>query len=358
MAPYANSTAELARICQKMYIADYINALAHDFHSYVSNGDATCTENGTETATCSREGCNATDTRTQENSSFNHEYGAVTYAWNENQCTASRVCLNDNTHVESETVIAKYVKDTDATCTTRETGHYQATFENEVFGAQETARGTVENGNLLNHSFTNYVSDKNATYDEDGTKTAVCDYACGETDTQPELGSKLKDNRITFNTLSVGGWMGLTVSGKVSHSTAQFSFENEISVSGSATYALYKDNDHSLPLENKTVDLALGDNTFYVLEKVEGYYEKGYMITIRRKLMYTVTYTGYNDETVATQTVEEDSTVSIPEQVPTRIGYTFDGWDYEFTEPITDNKQIFAKWSANTNTPYKIEYYL
>ena len=40
------------------------------------------------------------------------------------------------------------------------------------------------------HSFTNYVSDDNATYTEDGTKTAKCDH-CGATDTIPVPGSKL-----------------------------------------------------------------------------------------------------------------------------------------------------------------------
>ncbi len=39
------------------------------------------------------------------------------------------------------------------------------------------------------HSFTNYVSDGNAKCDEDGTKTAVCDNGCGETDTVTDVGS-------------------------------------------------------------------------------------------------------------------------------------------------------------------------
>ena len=40
------------------------------------------------------------------------------------------------------------------------------------------------------HSFTNYVSDNNATYDHDGTKTAKCDH-CDATHTIPDPGSKL-----------------------------------------------------------------------------------------------------------------------------------------------------------------------
>lgn len=41
----------------------------------------------------------------------------------------------------------------------------------------------------LGHSFTNYVSDGNATCTADGTKTAECDNGCGETDTVTDEGS-------------------------------------------------------------------------------------------------------------------------------------------------------------------------
>ena len=43
---------------------------------------------------------------------------------------------------------------------------------------------------VLGHSFTNYVSNKDATYESDGTKTAKCD-RCDETHTLPDPGSKL-----------------------------------------------------------------------------------------------------------------------------------------------------------------------
>ena len=42
------------------------------------------------------------------------------------------------------------------------------------------------------HKFTNYVSDNNATYEADGTKTASCDYNFGATDTVQDEGSKLQ----------------------------------------------------------------------------------------------------------------------------------------------------------------------
>lgn len=43
----------------------------------------------------------------------------------------------------------------------------------------------------LGHSFTNYISDGNATVDADGTKTATCDRGCGATHTVTDEGSRL-----------------------------------------------------------------------------------------------------------------------------------------------------------------------
>ena len=45
-------------------------ALGHNFVDYTSNNDATCTENGTKTAACTR--CTATDTAVEENSKLPH----------------------------------------------------------------------------------------------------------------------------------------------------------------------------------------------------------------------------------------------------------------------------------------------
>ena len=45
--------------------------VGHSFTNYVSNGDATCTENGTKTATCDN-GCGVTDTVVDENTALGH----------------------------------------------------------------------------------------------------------------------------------------------------------------------------------------------------------------------------------------------------------------------------------------------
>ena len=49
---------------------------------------------------------------------------------------------------------------------------------------------------MLEHTYTNYVSDNNATYEADGTKTAKCDN-CDSTDTVVDEGTQLKQITIT-----------------------------------------------------------------------------------------------------------------------------------------------------------------
>ena len=56
--------------CGEVIITDKVPATGHTFENYVSDGNATCTEDGTKTAKC--EHCDATDTVTDEGSAKGH----------------------------------------------------------------------------------------------------------------------------------------------------------------------------------------------------------------------------------------------------------------------------------------------
>lgn len=51
---------------------NYVDAIGHEFGDYISNDDATCIKNATETATCNREGCQETHTKEIKNSKSQH----------------------------------------------------------------------------------------------------------------------------------------------------------------------------------------------------------------------------------------------------------------------------------------------
>jgi hypothetical protein len=55
------------------------------------------------------------------------------------------------------------------------------------------------------HSFTRYISDGNATFYADGTKTALCDHGCGAKDTVADVGSMLLPEQVTSQIYPITG---------------------------------------------------------------------------------------------------------------------------------------------------------
>ena len=66
-----------------------ISAKGHTFTNYLSNGDATCLDDGTKTAKCDR--CDETDTKTDEGTAKGHDYGNV---WMSDADSHWHVCAN------------------------------------------------------------------------------------------------------------------------------------------------------------------------------------------------------------------------------------------------------------------------
>ena len=149
-----------------------------------------------------------------------------------------------------------------------------------------------------------------------------------------------------FNKLPDG-----TYYGKVYNATTDFDFTGKIETAGE--YFVCTDEECKKPLADNKTSLILGDNIFYVL------YANGQKTTatVRRRLIYTVNFDSNGGTELSEQKIEEDKKATAPKN-PMRVGYTFNTWDRDFNEPITENTTIKALWNANTNTPYKIEYYL
>lgn len=112
-----------------------------------------------------------------------HDWAAPTYAWSADYgtLTAMRVCKNDASHVEEETVETSFAITKAAGCEEDgEKTYTSAAFENEAFAVQQVTIAAPATG----HRFTNYVYNNDATCTENGTETAVCGNGCGETDTR------------------------------------------------------------------------------------------------------------------------------------------------------------------------------
>mgnify|MGYP004550114885 FL=1 len=126
---------------------------------------------------------------------------------------------------------------------------------------------------------------------------------------------------------------------KVSNSTQTFAFSNAINVAQNATYTVSTDNKGECIIRSKTVELEVGDNTYYII--VENGNEAAiYVVTIRRKPVYVVNFVG-DKNTVLSKQIEEDDKVTEPTDVVIK-GYEFNGWAFDFTTPITCNTTIYA----------------
>ncbi len=146
-------TAECDHGCgEKDTRADVGSALTHKYTNYVSNNDAKCGIDGTETAECDH-GCGNKDTRTDEGSALEHIMVKDEENYKDAKCgeegVDAKVCDRGCGHTESTPIPA------------------------------------------LEHEFTNYVSDKNATTIANCTETAECNHGCGEKDTLEILGTML-----------------------------------------------------------------------------------------------------------------------------------------------------------------------
>ncbi len=161
-----------------------------------------------------------------------------------------------------------------------------------------------------------------------------------------------EEDKITFTTLSVDG---NNVYGKVSNETETFAFADEIEVSGSAKYIVSLDEFGVQTVITKTVPLAVGDNVVYIFETVDEEITATYVVTVRRRPIHEVTFNTNGGSPALMQEIEEDDFATEPETAKT--GYTFAGWDYDFSQPITESIEIAAQWTANEDTQYTVNYY-
>ncbi len=73
---------------------------------------------------------------------------------------------------------------------------------------------------------------------------------------------------------------------------------------------------------------------------------------------YNVVYNTYDGEYATYENIKYGDAVLKPAN-PSRVGYTFAGWDQEVPTLMPNNDVVLnALWTANTNTAYKVEHYI
>lgn len=117
---------------------------------------------------------------------------------------------------------------------------------------------------------------------------------------------------------------------KVTTADVQFPVETDHAITG-----WYADAAFTTPVTMVTIDKA--NVTLYA--KVEA----GHWLTFDSK----------GGSYVAPVFVPNGKTAAKPDD-PTRPGYTFDGWDFDFTKELTANATATAKWKVDTRTRYTV----
>lgn len=148
---------------------------------------------------------------------------------------------------------------------------------------------------------------------------------------------------------------GETLTLVLPNAVTEFSFLNDITVNGNATYVVTADQLGEGVIESKIAALQEGDNQFYI-SVTNGDDTRTYNVTIRRKHAFTVSFATGGGTVPEAQTVEEGGFAIAP-ATPSHDGYTFAGWDYDFSLPVNGDVEVNAIWNANGDTAYRIEYY-
>ena len=136
-------------------LTEVITALGHEFTTYISDEDATCTEDGFKTAICDRENCEATDTIADVGSALGHDFGETVPA-------EAATCLTEGNYAYKYCDECDKYFDGDAE-------------ENELVGVSSADHFIIEQ---LEHKYEGAIkSDGNG---EDETHSFKCINGCNE----------------------------------------------------------------------------------------------------------------------------------------------------------------------------------
>ena len=277
--------------CGDVYVGNYVDALNHNYGEWISNG------NGKHYKTCINDS--------------NHKVTEVC-SGGIATCTNKAVCINCKTAYGN---YADHIPE--STWQITEEYHYKNCTYSECNAKVNYGVHEYDNNN----------------------KCSICDYvAIGLVGT--EISSEIYE--IDGNNLFV----------KVPNSQSSFSFANTIKVAPNATYKVYTDiscNNLYNIASYAVNDLKVGNNVYYILVTNGQLIPQVYTVTVRRKPNYEIAFNTNGGSSIQKQIVEEDGFIIEPNS-PTKLGYSFLGWNYNFENPVTENLTVSANWKINKYT--------
>lgn len=135
-----------------------------------------------------------------------------------------------------------------------------------------------------------------------------------------------------------------TLYSSVSNNTNAVSLIDSLNLRENYTWSLFTDLNCKNEIPSKSVELEIGDNIFYIMLKHENEIDL-YSVNIRRRPLYTVSFESKTTDGIQNQLIEEGSCAIIPINTPTKIGYEFSSWKFDFNQPITNDIKIYGNYN-------------
>ena len=311
---------------------------------------------GTYTATFSAEFGFPAQTKDVTLSATGHSWGEATYSWRSHTtyftCTAKRVCQNDSTHEETETVTADYSVVTEPTCSETGSGRYQASFEAD-WAVDQSSTVTLA---ALGHDFGAWTSNG------DGTHTRVC----------------ANDSSHTETGDCTGGTATCTAKAVCETCGGAYGEKNPDNHTGALAWTITETHHEQAWACCGLVTVAKAAHTFgdWVVTQYPTYRHEGVLsrtctvcaYTETRELpptstgvsSYTLTFESNGGSKIASVTGQRGTVIdlTLTTYTPTRSGYVFTGWysDKSLTKRVTSVKltesmTVYAGWSI-ANLPF------
>ncbi|MDY6367131.1 MAG: InlB B-repeat-containing protein, partial [Clostridia bacterium] len=351
-APTCTEKGEETRTCSRCGEKETrdLEALGHSFGNWEITTAPTCTENGEETRTCSRcqevekrdiqetghspmkavkenevpatctekgsydlvvycSVCNEELSREgQEIEALGHNYGDLVAEKPVKACTESGETDGFKAHYKCSTCGAYFdtdknpVDEKDLVIATEHDYKVTTVLPKcteqgyDVHECQDCHKIIKDNFvDALGHDFEGavYVSDDNATFESNGTKTAHCKRdKCAGTDKIEEEGSKLKIKLATLDLkIDSNATDKYLATGVVNSDVLAFGLNAEIvNKDEDVTFKVCTANDAEKEIDGDSVALDIGDNTYYILIYVNEELDSYYKVVIHRNKLITVTF--------------------------------------------------------------------
>ena len=326
--------------------------------TYAVTKEPTCLNEGTGTYTATFSAAYGfpAQTKTITLSATGHSWGEATYSWRSHTtyftCTAKRVCQNDSTHEETETVTADYSVVTEPTCSETGSGRYQASFEAD-WAVDQSSTVTLA---ALGHDFGAWTSNG------DGTHTRVC----------------ANDSSHTETGDCTGGTATCTAKAVCETCGGAYGEKNPDNHTGALAWTITETHHEQAWACCGLVTVAKAAHTFgdWVVTQYPTYRHEGVLsrtctacaYTETRELpptstgvsSYTLTFESNGGSKIASVTGQRGTVIdlTLTTYTPTRSGYVFTGWysDKSLTKRVTSVKltesmTVYAGWSI-ANLPF------